>query len=59
VYTILVIAAVKLLLEDVAAGGAATLFISFGMYGGALILAPGLLHTAGKRTIQEREARTP
>lgn len=51
VYAILALAAVKLLLEDVAAGGAATLFLSFGMYGGALILAPRFLLRAGKPAV--------
>jgi hypothetical protein len=50
VYTILVLGAVKLAFEDIAAGGAATLFLSLGLYGGALILAPRLLHTAAKRS---------
>jgi hypothetical protein len=43
VYTILVIGAVKLIVEDLAAGGAAMLFISLGLYGGTLIVAPRLL----------------
>jgi hypothetical protein len=50
VYTILVLGAVKLAFEDIAAGGAATLFLSLGLYGGALIIAPRLLHTAAKRS---------
>lgn len=54
VYTILVLGAVKLALEDIAAGGAAALFLSLGLYGGALILAPRLLHAAAKREPQEQ-----
>lgn len=48
VYVILVLAAARLLIEDVTAGGAATLFLSFGLYGGALILAPRMLGRTGK-----------
>jgi len=51
VYAILLVGAIKILFEDIAVGGAATLFLSFGMYGGTLILAPRLLHrTAHKKT---------
>jgi hypothetical protein len=49
VYAILVLGAVKLLFQDIAAGGAAALFISFGLYGGTLILAPRLLHGSASR----------
>jgi hypothetical protein len=48
VYTILVLGAVKLAAEDIAAGGAASLFVSLGMYGGALILGPRFLHHRGR-----------
>jgi hypothetical protein len=44
VYTVLVAGAIKLAAEDIAAGGAAALFVSLGLYGGALILGPRLLH---------------
>jgi len=51
VYTILALGAIKLLAEDLGAGSAATLFLSLGLYGGTLILAPRLLHrTAHKKT---------
>jgi len=53
VYTLLVLGAVKLVYEDITAGDAATLFFSLGLYGGVLILAPRLLHNAGKRQAQE------
>ena len=42
VYAVLAAGGVKLLLEDLRAGRAATLFISLALYGGALILAPRL-----------------
>jgi hypothetical protein len=44
VYAILALGAIKLVAEDFAAGGTATLFLSLGLYGGTLILAPRLLH---------------
>jgi hypothetical protein len=53
VYTILAMGAVKLVFEDISAGSSAALFLSLGLYGGALILAPRLLHGAGKREAQE------
>ncbi len=53
VYAILVMGAIKLVLEDIAAGGAATLFLSLGLYGGALILAPRLLHRTTDRKPEE------
>lgn len=46
VYTILFMGAIKFALQDIAAGGAATLFLSFAFYGGALIVAPRLLRRA-------------
>jgi hypothetical protein len=49
VYTILVLGAIKILFEDVAVGGASTLFLSFGLYGGALILGPRFLRKAEDR----------
>jgi len=53
VYAILLVGAIKILFEDIAVGGAATLFISFGMYGGTLLIAPRLLHrTAKERPIE-------
>lgn len=42
VYAVLAAGGLKLLLEDLRAGRAATLFISLALYGGALILAPRL-----------------
>jgi len=42
VYPVLAAGGLKLLLEDVRAGQALTLFISFALYGGALILSPRL-----------------
>ena len=42
VYPVLLVGAVKLLLEDVPAGRAATLVLSFALYGAALIVAPKL-----------------
>ncbi|MDH3216500.1 MAG: hypothetical protein OEN01_09445 [Candidatus Krumholzibacteria bacterium] len=53
VYTILVLGAFKLVLEDIAAGGAAGLFLSLGLYGGTLILAPRLLHRAANQKAEE------
>jgi hypothetical protein len=43
VYTILGLGAIKFIVEDIRAGGAATLFLSLGLFGGALIIAPRLL----------------
>jgi hypothetical protein len=43
VYTILALGAIKLAFEDLRVGGAATLFLSLGLYGGALIVAPRFL----------------
>jgi hypothetical protein len=42
VYPVLAVGGLKLLLEDVRGGQALTLFISFALYGGALILSPRL-----------------
>jgi hypothetical protein len=53
VYTILALGAIKLVLEDFAAGGAATLFLSLGLYGGTLILAPRLLHRTTHKKADE------
>jgi hypothetical protein len=53
VYTILVLGAIKLVAEDIAAGSAATLFLSLGLYGGTLILSPRLLQRAAKRKLKE------
>lgn len=44
VYTLLLFGALKLVVEDIRAGGAAALFLSFAFYGGALIIVPRLLH---------------
>jgi hypothetical protein len=52
VYTILALGAIKLVFEDIAAGGAVMLFPSLGLYGGTLILAPRLLHRGAKRETQ-------
>jgi len=49
VYTVLAIGALKSLFEDLPAGGAATLFLSLGLYGGALILSPRMLRRATAR----------
>lgn len=46
VYPLLVLGAVKLLVEDFPSGHPATLFIALAFYGGALILAPRLLRSA-------------
>lgn len=46
VYPTLVLAGLKLLLEDLTAGRPGTLFLSFVLYGSALILAPRLLRHA-------------
>lgn len=43
VYPVLVVGGLKLLFEDLAAGRPGTLFLSFVLYGSALILAPRLL----------------
>jgi len=43
VYPILIVGGLKLLIEDLRAGHALTLFISFALYGGALILSPRLV----------------
>jgi hypothetical protein len=43
VYALLLVGAAKLLAEDLPQGRALTLFLSFALYGGALILAPRLL----------------
>jgi hypothetical protein len=53
VYTVLVVGGVKLVAENIAVGGTAVLFISLGLYGGALVLAPRLLHSAQKRATPE------
>lgn len=53
VYAILLVGAIKILFEDIQVGGAATLFLSFGMYGGTLILAPRLLHRTANRKSEE------
>lgn len=53
VYTLLAVGAVKFVFEDIRAGGAAALFFSLALYGGALILAPRLLHGAGKQEAAE------
>jgi hypothetical protein len=42
VYPVLVLAAIKLTIEDLRLGTPLTLFISFALYGGALIIAPRL-----------------
>lgn len=57
VYVILALAAIKLVTQDLGAGGAATLFISLGMYGGALILAPRLLHRTPHEPPLENDRR--
>jgi hypothetical protein len=43
---LLVAGALKLLLEDLPAGGASALFVAFALYGAALILVPRLLRSA-------------
>jgi len=50
VYPALVAGGLKLLLEDLARGRPGTLFLSFVLYGSALILVPRLLRQAGPRT---------
>lgn len=40
VYPVLILAAAKLVVQDMRVGGPGTLFLSFALYGGALILAP-------------------
>jgi len=57
VYPVLVAGGAKLLLEDVAAGRAATLVLSFALYGGALIAAPRLARRAGQASPGEPESR--
>lgn len=47
VYPLLGVGALKLLVEDLPAGRPATLFVSFVIYGGALLTAPRLLRHAG------------
>jgi hypothetical protein len=47
VYPVLAAGGLKLLLEDIRAGQALTLFISFALYGGALILSPRLSKRKG------------
>jgi hypothetical protein len=47
VYPILALGGLKLVLEDVPAGRAATLFASFVVYGAALLVAPRLLRARG------------
>lgn len=42
VYPVLILGAVKLTLEDLRLGTPLTLFVAFGLYGGALIIAPRL-----------------
>lgn len=56
VYAILVLGGVKLIGEDIAAGGAATLFLSLGLYGGTLILSPRLLQRSAKRKAESTQA---
>jgi hypothetical protein len=53
VYTILALGAIKLVAEDLSAGSAATLFLSLGLYGGTLILAPRLLHRTSHKKTEE------
>ena len=48
VYPLLVAGGLKLLLEDLRAGRAATLVVSLAFYGGALILAPRLARRTEK-----------
>lgn len=47
VYPMLLLGGVKLLAEDVPAGRPAALFLSFGLYGMALIVAPRLIRAKG------------
>ncbi len=47
VFPVLIAGAAKMLLEDLPAGRPSTLFLSLGLYGGALILVPRLLRRAG------------
>lgn len=49
VYAILVLGAIKLVFEDLAVGGASNLFLSLGLFGGALILGPRFLLKAEDR----------
>jgi hypothetical protein len=46
VYPLLALGGLKLLLEDLPAGRAVTLFLSLALYGGALIVAPRILRRA-------------
>jgi hypothetical protein len=54
-YTILFVGAIKIVFEDISVGGAVTLFLSFGLYGGTLILVPRLLHKTAKQKPGENE----
>lgn len=49
VYTLLALCALKIVMEDVKTGGSSIMFVAFAVYGGALILAPRLLRSAGGR----------
>jgi hypothetical protein len=53
VYSVLAIGAITLVLEVISTGGSAMLFLSFGLYGSALILAPRLLHRTSERNHEE------
>ncbi len=48
VYPVLILAAAKLLLQDMRAGRPSTLFLSFALYGGALIVAPWIARRTRK-----------
>lgn len=53
VYSVLVIGAITLIMEVISTGGSAMLFLSFGLYGGALIIAPRLLHQTRERNLEK------
>jgi hypothetical protein len=59
VYMLLALGALKIVLEDIRAGGSAIMFLAFGLYGSVLILAPRLLRKAGHRRSRSVQADPP
>ena len=55
VYPVLILAAGKLLLQDMRTGRPATLFLSFALYGGALIVAPWIARRTKRHSESPRE----
>jgi hypothetical protein len=58
-YVVLVIGALKLVIEDFPAGRPSTLFLALAVYGGALILGPRLVGRARAATTSEPQPPSP